>query len=50
MRHDDFWNRDFRRRPMVGRNFWDAHAEAMELLMKGNQMWAQEIIDGPGRL
>ena len=50
MRDDDFWNRDYRRHSMSGRNFWDGHAEAMELLAKGNQILAQEIVKGLGRL
>ena len=50
MRDDDLWNRGYRRHPVGDRNFWDDHAAAMELLTKGNQMWAHEIVDRLGCL
>jgi hypothetical protein len=50
MRDDDFWNRDYRHHPMSGRNFWDDHAAATELLMKGNQILAAQIVDSLGLL
>jgi hypothetical protein len=50
MRDSDFWYRDYRRHSMRGRSFWGDHAEAMELLVLGNQILAQEIVDRLGRL
>ena len=45
MRDDDFWNRNFRHYPTRNRNFWDDHAEAMELIARGNLNIAHDIAD-----
>jgi hypothetical protein len=50
MRDDDFWNRDFRHHQTRRRSVWDEHAEAMALIVKGNQNIANEIAGALGHL
>jgi len=50
MRDDDFWNRNFHHYPRRNRDFWDDHAQAIEDMVKGHRIMADNIADGIVRL